>query len=194
MGFSIAAAPEIDYFVGRASNLDSIKAKLLPSHKGIERKVLVLYGLGGIGKSQIAIEFAKKHRHDYTAVLWLNAKTEDSLKQSFVVNAQRLPRKFLPELLQGPQNKETLDSIVYEVKKWLSLPGNNRWLLIYDDVREEAYDIKSYFPEVHQGSILVTTRTNTLEIGQSIEVKKLSENDESVSLLERKSGRALKEG
>ena len=88
--FSLAAAPEFDYFVGRLGYLSSIESVLLPFTIA-ERKVVVLHGLRIIGKSQVAIEYAKKHRHDYCAVLWLNAKTEDTLMQSFATNARRLP-------------------------------------------------------------------------------------------------------
>ena len=201
--FSLAGAPEIDYFVGRASNLSSIESKLLPL-TAAERKVVVLHGLGGIGKSQLAIEFAKKHRSDYTAVLWLNAKTEETLKRSFAANARRLPKNYFnQEILYGPQNEEVLSLILREMKAWLDLPGNHRWLLIYDNVdnpkipdnkRQNAYDIRPYFPETHQGSILVTTRWKTLRIGHPLEVAKLSKDEESISLLEQMSGRNIGQG
>ena len=197
--FSLAAAPEIDYFVGRLGYLSSIESVLLPFTTA-ERKVVVLHGLGGIGKSQLAIEYTKKHRHDYSAVLWLNAKTEDTLMQSFAANARRLPEHHVSqEAPYGPQNKDAFDTIMRDVKKWLSLPGNDQWLLIYDNVdnpkipdnrSENAYDIRKYFPEAHQGSILVTTRWQTLRIGRLREVTKLSKSEESISLLERTSNRA----
>lgn len=201
--FSLAAAPEIDYFVGRASNLSSIESVLLPV-TAAERKVVVLHGLGGIGKSQLAIEFAKKHRSDYTAVLWLNAKTEETLKQSFAASARRLPKKYFnQEILYGPQNEEVLGMILRDTKAWLDLPGNHQWLLIYDNVdnpkipdnkRQNAYDIRPYFPEAHQGSILVTTRWKTLRIGRLLEVAKLSKDEESILLLEQTSGRDIRQG
>ena len=201
--FSLAAAPEIDYFVGRASSLASIESVLL-LFTAAERKVVVLHGLGGIGKSQLAIEFAKKHRDDYSAILWLNGKTEDTLKQSFATNARRLPKEHLnQELLNESQNEEVLNAILREMKTWLGLRGNDKWLLIYDNVdnpkipdnkRQHAYDVRSYFPEAHQGSILVTTRWKTLRIGRPIEVTKLSEDEESVSLLVQTSGRSIEEG
>lgn len=201
--FSLAAAPEIDYFVGRASNLSLIESMLLPL-AAAERRIVVLHGLGGIGKSQLAIEFAKKHRSDYTAVLWLNAKTEETLKQSFAANARRLPKNhFNQEILDGPQNEAVLGVILRETKAWLDLPGNHRWLLIYDNVdnpkipdnkRQNAYDVRPYFPEAHQGSILVTTRWKTLRLGRPLEVAKLSKDEESISLLEQTSGRSLEQG
>ena len=193
--FSLATAPEIDYFVGRGKNLSSIESALFPITR--ERKIVVLYGLGGIGKSQLAIEYAKKHRYDYTAVFWLDAKTEDTLKRSFAAGARRLPEQDIDqELLYGPQNEVTLDAIVRGMKKWLDMRGNHRWLLIYDNVdnpkipdnkRANAYDIQSCFPQAHQGSILVTTRWKSLTIGHLIEVAKLSKVEDSISLLRKRS-------
>ena len=201
--FSLIAAPEIDYFVGRASDFSSIESVLLPFTAPM-RKTAVLHGLGGIGKSQLAIEFAKRHRHDYTAVFWLNAKTEDTLKRSFAANARRLPREYVSqEILSGPQNEETLGTILKQMKAWLELPGNDRWLLIYDNVdnpkipdnkRESAYDILPYFPDAHQGSILVTTRWESLRIGRPVKIEKLSEDKDSISLLVRLAGEAIREG
>lgn len=200
--FSLATAPEINYFVGRVKKLSSIQSALFPITG--ERKIVVLHGLGGIGKSQLAIEYAKKHRYDYTAVFWLNAKTKDTLKRSFAAGATRLPKKNInQELLHGSQDEEALGVILREMKAWFDLPGNHRWLLIFDNVDNpkipdnkdsNAYDIQSYFPETHQGSILVTTRWKTLSIGHLLEVAKLSTADDSVSLLEQISGRAIGEG
>ena len=221
---SLATAPEINYFVGRVKDLSSIESALFPITA--EQKIVVLHGLGGIGKSQLAIEYAKKHRRDYTAVFWLNAKTEDTLKRSFAAGARRLPEQDIDqELLYGygggcqeslttfprnsagklgktfdihhrPQNEDALDVIVTDLKRWLDRQGNYRWLLIYDNVdnpkipdnkRENAYDIRLYLPQAHQGSILVTTRWKSLSIGHLIEVAKLSKFEDSISLLERTS-------
>ena len=95
-----------------------------------------------------------------------------------------------------PQNGDALDVIVSDMRRWLDRQGNYRWLLIYDNVDNpqipdnksaNAYDIRSYFPQAHQGSILVTTRWKSLSIGHLIEVAKLSKVEDSISLLERTS-------
>ena len=200
--FSLATAPEINYFVGRVKNLFSIESALFPITA--ERKIVVLHGLGGIGKSQLAIEYAKKHRYDYTAVFWLNAKTEDTLKRSFVAGARRLPEQYTDQdLLHGPQNEVALDAIVNGMKRWLDIQGNHRWLLIYDNVdnpkipdnkRADSYDIRSYFSQAHQGLILVTTRWKTLSIGRLIEVAKLSNVEDSISLLRKTSDMTSEQG
>ena len=156
LNLSLASAPQIDYFVGRETELLAISSNLMPSTRP-ERKVVVLYGLGGIGKSQIAIEFAKRCAQDFSAILWLNAKTEDSLKRSFAFNAGRLPKRHISQhLLFGPSSDTSLDSIMYETIAWLDLAGNHRWLLIYDNMdnpqipentRQGAYDARRFFPK-----------------------------------------------
>ena len=201
--FSLANAPEIDYFVGRSNDLTSMESVLLP-YTVAKRKVLVLHGLGGIGKSQLAIEYAKKYQHKYTAVLWLNAKTEDLLKRSFESHRRRFDRQpFSEKLAQGTQKETTRADIVQEMKKWLDAANNDRWLLIFDNVddpkvldnkSETSYDIRSYFPEAYQGSIIITTRWKSLRIGHLQEVQKLSNDEDSVSLLERMSGRSIRRG
>jgi len=46
------------------------------------RRAVVLHGLGGFGKTQLAIAYAEPHRDNYSAVFLLNIKDEDSPKQS----------------------------------------------------------------------------------------------------------------
>jgi ATP/maltotriose-dependent transcriptional regulator MalT len=62
--------------------------RLLHGHKS--RSVVVLHGLGGIGKTQLAIKYTTRHKENYTAVFWLNANDEDSLKSSFRDIAQHI--------------------------------------------------------------------------------------------------------
>ena len=191
-------APEIDYFTGRESIRASIEQILLQS-TNLRRKTAVLHGLGGIGKTQLAIQYAKQHQQEYTAVLWFNAKDKDSLRQSFRKNASRLPNGAVSQtLLNDSQRISDLQELVEAVKNWLALPRNNQWLLIFDNVDnpkipqnkdKSAYDIRLYFPEADQGSIIVTTRWASLKIGKSMGVEKLANDQESLRILVHTSGR-----
>ena len=58
--------------------------------EGTGRQAVTLHGLGGIGKTQLAIAYTKAHRDDYSAVFWLNLKDEVSVKQSYSRLAQRI--------------------------------------------------------------------------------------------------------
>jgi hypothetical protein len=71
-----------------------------------------------------------------------------------------------------------------EALHWLSKPANKNWLLIYDNVDRdwssdnsdpEAYDLQKYFPAADQGSIIVTTRLQSLaSLGESLQVRPVS--------------------
>lgn len=66
--------PATDQFVGREKDLHQLWNLLRPE-ASIMRKVVILYGLGGIGKTQLAIRFARLHRGDFAAIFWLNGKS-----------------------------------------------------------------------------------------------------------------------
>ena len=58
--------------------------------EGEGRRAVTLHGLGGIGKTQLAIAYSKDHRHDYSAIFWLNMKDEASVMQSYSRIANRV--------------------------------------------------------------------------------------------------------
>ena len=64
----------------------------MPSEVSNRRKICVIHGLGGIGKSQLAIEYAKIHKGSYTSFFWLDEKTKESLIHSLLALSSRLPR------------------------------------------------------------------------------------------------------
>jgi hypothetical protein len=75
----------------------------------------------------------------------------------------------LPEMLAA--EKLDMDSLVGRVLDWLSLPSNQRWLLVIDNVDRgysekgqdsQAYDVMRYCPKADHGNILITSRLSTL--------------------------------
>jgi NB-ARC domain len=110
-GLNLAEAPQIDeaLFVGREVELEELQ-EWLYSSKG-RRKVVAVSGLGGIGKTQLSVHFAKRCQGRYSSVFWLNAKDESSLKTGLVNLAIRLadegPSPARPSLItkNRPSNK-----------------------------------------------------------------------------------------
>jgi hypothetical protein len=167
---------------------------------GSRREVVLLQGLGGIGKTQLAVSFLKSHTDNFSAIVWLDGKSEDALKQSYAATAKRL-YKYHPDspLLRRAVASNEIDETVENVKDWFSTERNHRWLLVFDNVDNpklpgvedlQAYDIESYLPETHQGSILITTRSSRLQIGKVVSVPKL-DTQESIEIL---SSTSLREG
>jgi GTPase SAR1 family protein len=89
--------------------------------KSNNRACVVLYGLGGIGKTQLAIEYIRRHKEKYTAIFWLNANSQDSLKLSFRDVARQVTQYHpLTSLLAGV-DMDNLDQVIYAVKAWFDL-------------------------------------------------------------------------
>ena len=163
------------------------------------RRTVVLCGLGGIGKTQLTIAYAKRHKDNYSAVFWLNVKDEDSLKQSFAKAAKQILREHpSASRLRSVDIKENLDEAIDAVKEWLSLPNNTRWLMIYDNYDNPklpgntdpaAVNIRKFLPESNQGSVIITTRSPQVEIGRSIRIRKLENVLDGVKILSNASRR-----
>jgi hypothetical protein len=193
--FSLSAASDIKYFVAREDELGEI-------HKALRgdgsRRTVVLHGLGGIGKTQLAVAYAKRHKDNYSAIFWLNIKDEDSLKQSFVKVARQILREHPSARWLSSVDMKNLDEVIDAVKAWQGLAYNTRWLMIYDNYDNPrlasntdptAVDITKYLPEVYQGSVLVTTRSSEVEIGYLIQVTKLVDICDSLKILSNASRR-----
>ena len=131
ISFSLYAVSDIEHFVARKHELREIHKSL---SGGGSRRTVILYGLGDIGKTQLAVAYAKRHKDNYSAIFWLNIKDKDSLKQSFAMVARQILREYpLAGRLSSLDMKEDLDEVIDAVKVWLSLPYNTRWLMIYDN-------------------------------------------------------------
>jgi hypothetical protein len=199
ISFSLSEVPEIEHFVGREEELAKIKETF--QGDGSHRKTVLLQGLGGIGKTQLAVEYVKQQRDAYPAIFWLNGRSEDMLKQSFKNMARRLFDQFPSStLLRTAAESKDANQVTGAMKRWLSVKGNNQWLMVFDNVDNpklpgikdpQAYNIKSYFPEAHQGFILITTRSSQLKIGKIIPVKKLQNVRESIAILAYMSDRPI---
>jgi hypothetical protein len=185
-GLNINDAPDIgsDLFVGREKELERLNEILLPESTVTDRRVVILRGLGGVGKTQLTITYAKQRRTCYESVIWLNASSKAAVQQSLRSIAARIG--ILTVTGQGSDDDQIRD----QISVWLSEPDNTRWLLIFDNYDEpEKYDIKQYFPSAWQGSIIITTRSPEKLKGSVITIRTLGQN-ESIQILGRRSERS----
>ena len=124
VALSLSNASDIEHFVAREEELAEIHKKL--SGDG-SRRTVVLHGLGGIGKTQLSITYAKRYKDSYSVIFWLNIKDENSLKQSFTKAARQISREHpLASRISNIAANANIDDIVDAVKVWLSLPNNTR--------------------------------------------------------------------
>ena len=194
--FSLSDVSGIEHFVAREEELAEMH-RTLSGDGG--RRTVVLHGLGGIGKTQLTVAYAKRHKDNYSAIFWLNIKDEDSLKQSFAKVARQILREHpSASWLSSVDMKENLDEVIDAVKSWLSLPNNTRWLMIYDNydnpklasnMNPAAVDIRKFLPESYQGSVIITTRSSQIRIGHRIQITKLENLRDSIEILSNASSR-----
>ncbi|EON65745.1 hypothetical protein W97_04984 [Coniosporium apollinis CBS 100218] len=205
VAFSLKGVPLANRFVGRDAEMQRLENYFHPKTSSpTRRKVFVVHGLGGIGKTQLAVEFARKHHSRYSAVFWLDGSSKDRLKQSFVDIAYRLPRdQVTADAAEALKHSNIdFDVVVGGVLRWLSLPSNQHWLLIIDNVDRDhlnkekdpqTYDVKESFPPADHGSILITSRLAGLERhGDGLKVDKVDDEQAKV-ILENNARKSIKD-
>ena len=77
-------------FYGRETELSEVELKLARQSPKYQTASVAIYGLGGVGKTQVALHYAWNHLNDFDVVLWFNADTEKNLQSSFGDAAVRL--------------------------------------------------------------------------------------------------------
>lgn len=156
--------PRNPYFIGREALLEGLHHCLSAEQPSALPHSYALTGLGGIGKTQLALEYAYRHALDYHAIFWLAAETTETLLASL---------QQVAELLQLPARQEAEQMrLVAEVRRWLST--HKGWLVIADNV-EDVEGLQSLLPPARQGAILLTTRLQALgTMAQRLEVPPMS--------------------
>jgi len=163
------------FFTGREAILADLH--MMFTSKGTTSTVQpqAISGLGGIGKTQIALEYAYRYRDDYRAVLWARAGTPEELATDFVAIAQLL------NLSEKDAQDQSL--VINAVKRWFET--NSGWLLTLDNVDTLAM-VRDYFPKSNSGHILLTTRAQTMSgLARKVEIDKLELEDGVLFLLRR---------
>ena len=154
------------YFTGRDDTLVQLHDRL---RSGETLVVQALHGLGGVGKTQLAIEYAHRHAADYDLVWWIDAEQPVLIPGQLVRLADRLGL---------PTSGDTLD-IVQRVL--VELSRRPRWLLIFDNA-EHPDHIAAYRP-AGAGQVIVTSRyPGWGAMGGRVEVDVLTRS-ETVALL-----------
>jgi tetratricopeptide (TPR) repeat protein len=163
------------FFTGREDVLATLQSALSPTH--ISPRIQALSGMAGVGKTQVAVEYAYRHASSYQAVLWMSADSAEALTSSFVALAETLG-------LSEKQEANQLH-IIKAVKQWLE--HNVHWLLLIDNL-EEVSLLQDIFLAPHTGHILVTTRSRRMgQLAHRLELSPLSHDDGALLLLRRTS-------
>ncbi len=165
------------FFTGRERLLEQLHNNLTAGQATALTQAQAINGLGGIGKTQVAIEYAYRHRQSdlYHFIFWVNADTRERLIADYVEIARLL---HLPE-----QHEQDQNIIVAAVKRWLAM--HHDCLLILDNA-DDLSMIENFLPTEMTCHILITTREQTIgPLAQSIEVEKMAREEGTLMLLRR---------
>lgn len=134
-------------FIGRKDLLEELNNLPLQYNSAKEKPLIVhvCTGLGGIGKTQLALHYAHHTKEPYTFKAWFLAEDLQQLQYSYLEFAKALG------YIEEKSNKE---NVISYVKDWLSKhPG---WLIIFDEVKNYQ-EIEPFLPE-SGGRIIITSR------------------------------------
>lgn len=163
-------------FKGRGPFVRALRAKFAAAAVGCK----ALHGLGGIGKTRLALEYAWQHRHHYVALLFVRADTPAKLEANIAALCEAL-------VLNLPEQTATEQEVrLRAVLDWLARhPG---WLLIIDnvDTRDAVLAVEHWLPKFENGHVLITGRISRWsQYVERLELDVLCEEDAAKFLLER---------
>ena len=163
------------HFSGRKMLLGTLWARLCDEASNEWSHIIALHGLGGIGKTQLALEYIYSHQDKYDRIYWISAASEDALFLGY----QRIA-KGTKELYSKPDDKPS--QLATQVLRWLNNQDN--WLLVIDNL-DDVEVIDGYLPITsQQRHVLITTRNEHYHQipAEGLKVEELGV-DEAIELL-----------
>src|SRR6266568_2546559 len=139
------------FFTGREELLALLHRSLVDRRTAALTQPQVISGLGGIGKTQVAVEYAYRYRDEYRFVLWVRAAAHETIISDFVALAHLL---HLPEKDDQDQNL-----VVAALKRWFT--QHKGWLLILDNA-DDLVQVYDFLPINGLGHVLLTTRSHAV--------------------------------
>jgi len=175
--------PRNPFFIGQEECLRQIRDRLETEHTvGV---VQAITGMGGIGKTQIAVEFAYRYRASYPFVFWLTADSHEQLQSDSLLHARLLA---LPGVeAQDPQ------VAIAAWRSWLAKHDN--WLLVIDNA-DDPVIAQSFVPTDAKGHCIITSRRSQLEslgVRDAIALRLMSP-DTAIQFLALRTARELGSG
>jgi hypothetical protein len=159
------------YFTGRDEQIQQIFQAFVTKRDAAQiPEPQALVGLGGLGKTQTAAEYAYRYREEYKAVLWARADTKENLLADF---------QALIRLLHLSEKEDPLETM----QAWFTAQSD--WLLILDNA-DDLQVIDPFLPRSQRGHVLLTTRVRAASnVAQPLLLEPLHPEDGALCILRR---------
>jgi nucleoside phosphorylase/tetratricopeptide (TPR) repeat protein len=155
-------------FTGREDLLAELRAKLCSCEPAAITQAIS--GLGGVGKTQLALEYVYRHASDYQLVWWVRSEEPAALAGDYAALAAPLGLPTFPEQ----------EKTVQAVRDWLG--RNTGWLIVFDNARNPE-KVQPYIPQGRCGHTIITSRNQAWSVvGGTLPIKKMT-REESVEFL-----------
>ncbi|MBB6344322.1 FxSxx-COOH system tetratricopeptide repeat protein [Nonomuraea muscovyensis] len=170
-------------FVGRERDLDLLNQALTVDPKAIIQAVV---GLGGIGKSELALQYSIRHRGAYKQLWWIEAETPENIQAGFA----RLCRVLCSAISSVAAAQAPTEEAAAWALAWLATRSD--WLVIFDNV-EEIDHLQYYLGQLQAGHVIITSRRDVgwQEIATVVHLGVLSQVDAVGLLSQTISGSAI---
>ena len=177
--FSHSFIQPVKAFVLRPALRDQIRTQLCGDGADTT-KTLVVWGLGGAGKTQLVLDYVRQYRTDYKATFWIEAGSKESLDRDIVYLYQTLYRQ-----TTAAQEPASVENAIIGVKSWFS-GRQGPWLMVFDGAdaienkgSSEYIDIKHFIPDVASLHVVVTSRSSTAKNMTLLEGVQVGEMEET---------------
>ncbi|KAF8598112.1 FabD/lysophospholipase-like protein [Ceratobasidium sp. AG-I] len=131
-------------FTGREDILDQMQDYFF-SASPMDRRLFVLCGLGGAGKTQLALKFVQLHKDKFWDVFYIDVTTRETISSGLIALARAAKAGETPEAAMA----------------WL-VSQEERWLLILNNADNPKLNLHEFFPACSHGDILITTRNQQM--------------------------------
>ena len=159
-GQALQLAPRSAFLAGRVKLLAELDDRL-SAHDGAGPRVVALCGLGGAGKTSVALEYAHRHLGEVGVAWQFPAEDPAVLTANFGELAFQLGGRELPD---------SRDPVAWVHGALATYPGE--WLLVFDNAPDRA-SVAPFVPSAGRGRVLITSRAQMWPPGQALDVPML---------------------
>ncbi|KAF7371238.1 FabD/lysophospholipase-like protein [Mycena sanguinolenta] len=156
--------PPSRMFHGRRTILDAMH-EFFAQNTGKQR-IYVLYGLGGAGKTQVALKFIEEWTN-FTDQFFMDASATETIETG----------------IKNMAATKQAGTSVQDALSWL-INNQGEWLLLFDNADDPEINLNQFFPKCNHGNIIITSRNPNLRVyGAHSQVSDMEESDAVILLL-----------